>query len=150
VGEETGAGHFLTWVCIVKYSELEMKKWSISLFLLFTLASGVLAGMPLRAGNMDSGMMACCVKAKSNEQSAEANAARVCCAVKCTDPAPTSPSGSFNFAPANLEISKAVAERISALFKKEKTLPRLAGSYSRKIYPRIFQPKYIQNNSFLI
>jgi hypothetical protein len=127
-----------------------MKRWLTSLFLLFTLAGGVLAGMPLHAGNMDSGMMECCDKAKSKERSSEANAARLCCAVNCTSPTPTSSAGSFNFVPANIEISKSVTETISALFQKEKIAPRISKQYSRDIRPRIFQPKYIQHNSFLI
>jgi hypothetical protein len=127
-----------------------MKRWVTSLFLVFALASGVLAGMPLHAGNMDSGMMSCCDKARSKEQTPEANAARLCCAVNCADPAPTSPGGTFNLAPANIEISKSVAEQISALFQKEKTTPRITQQYSREIRPRTFQPKYIQNSSFLI
>jgi hypothetical protein len=127
-----------------------MKKSLTSLSLIFALAGGVLAGMPLHSGNMNSQMMDCCDKAKSKEQSPAADAARLCCAVNCSSPTPTSSPGSFNFTPSNIEISKSIADQISALFVSEKSEPAASIGYSPDIRPRIFQPKYIQNNSFLI
>jgi len=127
-----------------------MVKWLTSAILLLALASGVVAGTLLHISGMGGGMMGCCDKAKSNEQSSEANAARLCCAINCTSSTPTSSVGTFNFAPSNIEISKSVAEQISELFQKEKAEPRISPRYSRQILPRIFQPKYIQNSSFLI
>jgi hypothetical protein len=126
-----------------------MKLWLTSLFLLAALAGGVFAGMPLHSGKMDS-QMKCCDKAKSKDKTPEASAARLCCAVNCTDPVPTSSGGSFNFAPSNIEISKSIAEQISALFQKEMAGPRTSLRYSRATLPRTFQPKYIQYSSFLI
>jgi len=126
-----------------------VKRQFTSLFLLLALAGGVLAGMPLHSGT-DGQMMDCCDKAKTKERSPSADAARLCCAVNCSSPTPTSSGVSFNFTPSNVEISKSVSEQISALFQKETTRRRVSLKYSREILPRTLQHKYIQNSSFLI
>jgi hypothetical protein len=54
-----------------------MKKRLTSVFLLLALAGGVLAGMPMHSGNMNSRMMSCCKKAKSKERTKEAGIAQV-------------------------------------------------------------------------
>lgn len=118
------------------------------LFLLLALVSGVVSGTPLHASN--DKMMKCCDKAKSKDRSPAATAADLCCAVNCSESVPTPSSGSFNFSPSNAQISKSIAEQIAALFPKEKTYLSTSPQYSREILPRIFQPKYIQYNSFLI
>ena len=77
---------------VVKRAESNMKKRLSSIFVLIAFASGVAAGMPLHSGG-HAEMMGCCEKAKGGDQSPAGNAARLCCAVNCTDPAGT-PSGS--------------------------------------------------------
>jgi hypothetical protein len=127
-----------------------MKKWLTSVFLLFSLAGGVLAGMPLHAGNTNS-QMKCCKKAKSKEQTPEVKAARLCCALNCTESAPTSGGASFNFSPAAFIISETIINQIvSLLLIKQKSDSTAAISYNFEIPPRRFPPKYIQHHSILI
>ena len=118
------------------------------LFVVLSLAGGVLAGTPLHAPN--DGMMECCKRAKSKEQSKAAEIARLCCAVNCSTNAPTSSGTSFNAAPSNFTITRSIAGQIAALFVKERAVSINPTSYSRKVLARTFQPKYLQNNSFLI
>jgi len=79
-----------------------------------------------------------------------AEAARLCCAVNCSEPTPT-PSGiSFNYSPSDTTTSKSIAEQIAALFPKEITQLPSSPRYSRNTLSRTLQPKYIQHNSLLI
>jgi hypothetical protein len=117
-------------------------------FIILTLASGVLAGTPLHAP--DDGMMECCKRAKSNEQSQAAEAARLCCSVNCSSSTPTSSGVSFNPAPANFTITKSISEQIAVLLAKGKTAPIVRLAYSQLVLPPRFQPKYIQHQAFLI
>jgi hypothetical protein len=126
-----------------------MKKRLTSLFLLFAF-SGVLAGMPFHSGNTNHQMMSCCKKAKSAEQSPEASIARLCCALNCTNSAPTSLNLSFNFSP-SIIIGDSIIKQIALLlFTKEKSTSMIASALEPKILPSKILPKYIQHHSFLI
>ena len=128
-----------------------MKKWLTSLFLIVALASGVLAGMPLHSENENSQMMDCCKKAKSKEQSKEANIARLCCAVNCSDPAPIPTGTAFNFSPSAIIVSDSIIKQIASLLRlKAKPNPTAAFSFERVPLAKKFQPKYLQHHSFLI
>ena len=123
------------------------------MFLLFALAGGVLAGMPLHSGNMNSRMMSCCKKAKSKEQTPQASIARLCCALNCTESMPTpSPGTAFNFSPSGIIVSDSILKQIASLFiKKEKAVPTIFVSRDeRTSFRQKFQPKYIRHHSFLI
>ena len=125
-----------------------MKKWLASLFLLFALAGGVFAGMPTHSEKM--GMMKCCDKAKSNNNSQEISLARLCCAVNCTDSAPTSSGLSFNFLPSTVAVEDSIAAQIADLFKINRFKPSILLSRELLVVSLSFQPKYIQHHSFLI
>ena len=125
-----------------------MKKWLASLFLLFALAGGVFAGMPTHSEKM--GMMKCCDKAKSNNNSQEISLARLCCAVNCTDSAPTSSGLSFNFSPSAVAIEDSISTQIADLFKIERVKSAISPLVELAGVKRSFQPKYIQYHSFLI
>ena len=116
--------------------------------LLFALAGGVVSGTPLHSSNDQ--MMDCCDKARSKDTSRAAQAARVCCAINCSDSAPTSSVTTFNFAPSSFAISKSIVEQTAVLFPKDKAVLIVTSYCSRQPLPRIYQPKYIQHNSFLI
>ncbi len=107
-----------------------------------------MSGTPLHSPN--DKMMKCCDKAKSKDGSPAATAADLCCAVNCSESVPTPSGSSFNFSPSNAQISKSIAEQIAALFPQKKVHLSTSPQYSRQILSRIFQPKYIQYNSFLI
>ncbi len=127
-----------------------MKNWLTSLFLLFALASGVLAGTSVFSGNAENGMsaMECCKKKKMDAKSV--SAAQLCCAVNCNSPAPSSPGATFNFSPSSVIISDSILKQIAALLKAEKPAPEVSFRFEREISSQKFQPKYIQHHSFLI
>jgi hypothetical protein len=125
-----------------------MTKWLTSLFLLFTLAGGVFAGSSFHSEKM--GMMKCCDKAKSKEQSPAVTAAQLCCALNCTDSAPTSSGLSFNFSPSSVAVEDSISAQIADLFKIKRIKPSVPHSYDLPLVSRSFQPKYIQHHSFLI
>jgi hypothetical protein len=128
-----------------------MKKWLTSVFLLLALASGVLAGTPLHSGKMSSEMMDCCDKAKSLEQSPQAEMARLCCALNCSDSSPVSSSTSPNFSPSNITVRDAIITQIAQLLAAQaKPVFYPAFSLERARLPRKIPPKYIQNHSILI
>ncbi len=125
-----------------------MKKWLTSVFLLFGLAGGVFAGMPVHSEKM--GMMKCCDKAKSKDKSTEASIARLCCTLNCSDSAPTSSGLSMNFSPSSVTIEDSIAAQIADLFKIERVKPTILPHIELAAIKRSFQPKYIQHHSFLI
>jgi hypothetical protein len=126
------------------YSKMMVRRLTL-LFLLLALASGVVSGTPLHASN--DKMMKCCKKARSMEQSPSAEATRLCCAVNCSDSAPTS---SFTYSPSNATVAKSVLEQIAALFPAKKAKTSTASPCLPRILPQTFQPKYIQHHSLLI
>ncbi|MDQ3129572.1 MAG: hypothetical protein M3Q99_02265 [Acidobacteriota bacterium] len=129
-----------------------MKKWLTSLFLFFSLASGALAGTPAFSGNAENGMsaMECCKKKTKDCGAKSVSAAQLCCAVNCNNPAPTAPGASFNFSPSSVVISDSILKQIALLFAQEKPVQTDFHPFERKTLPQNFQPKYIQNHSFLI
>jgi len=129
-----------------------MKNWLTSLFLLFALASGVMAGTPVFSGAAENGMSAMeCCKKKGHEAIAKSvSAARLCCAINCANPAPNAPGAAFNFSPSSVVISDSILKQIALLFALEKPVQTISFSFERKTLPQKLQPKYIQNHSFLI
>lgn len=127
-----------------------MKRLLSSLFVLFTLAGSILAGMPLHAGMMDKKMMKCCKKAKGHEQSPSADAARLCCAVNCSDPAPTSSVSSFNFSPAGINVTDSIVRQLAELLDKRRWISHVLPGFDIAPALRSSPPKFIQHHSFLI
>ena len=125
-----------------------MAKRLTLLFVMLSLASGVLAGTPLHDPN--EGMMECCKRSKSIEESSTAEVSRLCCAMNCSTSAPTPSPGSYNPAPSSFTITVSIADQIAALFAKKNPVPVVSMAYSREIFPRTFRPSYIQHHSFLI
>jgi hypothetical protein len=129
-----------------------MKNWLTSLFLLFALASGVSAGTPAFTSNAENGMsaMECCKKKTKDCDAESVSAAQLCCAINCGNPAPTAPGASVNFSPSAIIISDSILKQIALLFAQKKPVQTVFHSFERKTLPQKFQPKYIQNHSFLI
>lgn len=129
-----------------------MKKWLTSLFLLFALAAGVLAGTPVFSGNAENGMsaMECCKKKAKDCDAKSVSAAQLCCAVNCNSPAPTSPGAPVNFSPVAVIISDSILKQIALLFGNEKPIRIISFAFERETLPQKHQPKYIQHHSFLI
>lgn len=117
----------------------------ILLFILFALASGVLAGTPLHAA--DGHMMKCCDKAKSKEQTPQARAARLCCAVNCSETVPTSSTSLPNFTASVITVLDPIAAHLPAVASTNRFL--VADDFAPEVV-RSYQPRYIQHNSFRI
>lgn len=127
-----------------------MKKWLTSLFLLFALATGVLAGASAFSGNTENGMsaMECCKKKKMGAKTV--SAAQLCCAVNCNSPAPSSPGAPVNFSPSIILISDSILKQIASLLGRAKPIQTVSFAFERETFPQKHQPKYIQHHSFLI
>jgi hypothetical protein len=74
-----------------------MTKRIAAIVLILTLGS-VALGMPMHSSGEESGMMDCCKKALEQSGSPAVAAARLCCAMKCNQPASNTGnvSGSFS------------------------------------------------------
>lgn len=118
--------------------------------LLLILAGGMLAGTPIFSGNDRNGMsaMKCCKKQQMEPLSVAA--ARLCCAVNCSNPAPTSSTGAFNFSASAYTVSDALITQIASLLKRDNSAGGMAFPFERKVARSATQPRYIQYNSFLI
>src|SRR5260221_8695727 len=127
-----------------------MKKRLTPFFLFLTLVGSVFAGMPMHSEDMGRKTMDCCDKARENSNSPQADAARLCCALNCSESVPTQSGISFNFSPSGVITSESIAEQITSLFPLTKGAISPARRYSREILRVTPQHKYIQNHSFLI
>src|ERR1041385_9125974 len=127
-----------------------MKKRLTPFFLFLILASSVLAGVPMHSGEMSRKTMDCCDKARENSNSPHADAARLCCALNCSESVPTQSGISFNLSPSGVITSESIAEQIAALFPASQSHISPVRRNSREILPATPQHKYIQNHSFLI
>lgn len=82
-----------------------MLNWVTALVLLVAMAGGVLAGtsLPMHADEHEAcpmtGVMDCCAKAQLQPDTPEIRAAQLCCALNCSEPSPTTPSGTLNLSP---------------------------------------------------
>jgi hypothetical protein len=127
-----------------------MKKWLTSLFLLLALGGGVLAGTPLHSGKAGN-QMKCCKKVREAKQFPQMKMVRLCCAINCSDTAPTPSGASFNFSPSAVIVTDSILKQIAALLAVEQKSAQTA-VFSRQSdnLPRKIPPKYIQHHSILI
>ena len=76
-----------------------MRKRVTTLFLIAAVAVGALTGVHAHAGEHDcpmAGMGAdCCATAREDGGEPQVSAARLCCALNCTEPGTTGPAGAF-------------------------------------------------------
>jgi len=120
-----------------------------SLVLLLILAGGVLAGTPVFSRGGDSmSAMDCCKRQRMDVSSA--GAAQLCCAVNCSDAAPTAPAGSANLSASAYTISDSILAQIAALLKKSNPVRSAPSTVEPMAAAPIFRPRYIQHHSFLI
>ena len=86
-----------------------MIKRIASLTLVLMLGGSVLAGVPMHSGSSESGMMDCCKKALEQNDSPYVAAARLCCAMNCNEPGPTSNNSSQTFSQTGSEPTPLIA-----------------------------------------
>jgi hypothetical protein len=124
-----------------------MKRLS-ALALVLALGVSVLAGVPLHSNDNEcsmTGMMDCCKLAQMQMDSPEAAAARLCCAINCSQPAQTeSTSAARRSTPAVAPVHPAVAALPA-------TSPRFS-PFGNSTFPHSAnpQPSYILNLALLI
>jgi hypothetical protein len=125
-----------------------MAKWLTSLFLLAVMTGSTLAGMPLHSGEKECPMagMDCCAKAQMKGDKPEVQAARVCCALNCSEPGTTTPTGSFKISPQfAVVLNSLLVPCISPLPN-----PGPARSFSPPGYRQNLDPAYIRHLALLI
>ena len=125
-----------------------MKAKLTSFFVFFALAGSVLAGMSVPGEKIE--MKDCCDRARSKDLSRAASMARICCALKCGESAPTSSGQSFNYSSPFVVVVDSMSPQITDLVKIERFRQLVLPSYLLPLIRRSFQPKYIQYHSFLI
>jgi hypothetical protein len=126
-----------------------MAKWLISFFLLAVMAGSAASGMPLHSGEKEchmTGMMDCCAKARMTGDKPEVRAARLCCALNCTEPGTTMPGGSYVASPQlAVALHGALVPPSAALASQE--LPR---EIRHPVVIQQSHPAYIRHLALLI
>src|SRR5262249_42447960 len=129
-----------------------MKKPLASLILLFMLAGGALAGVPLHFGesecSMGGGMMDmdCCKIALMQSETPDVAAARLCCAINCAHSGTTSPPNTLRVrlpSPARTATRPEIVPALSIVATHFKV-------NSRWQYPGGSSPTYLRNLALLI
>ena len=123
-----------------------MVKWLTSVFLVITVAYGGAVGASLHTES--SGMSKCCDKAKSGDRTPQVQAAVLCCALNCTDPAPTSSGIVIDLSTtflAKTEFLVSIEDLVGSAWPGSIPYP-----IGQNAILRSNQPKYIQTHSFLI
>ena len=89
-----------------------MVKRIASLLMMVALSGNAMAGVPLHSGERSCPMPDCCRKAQGQNNTPRAGAARLCCALNCTLPGTSAPTGAFKVAsPVNVIPHSSVALR---------------------------------------
>lgn len=126
-----------------------MRKRLTALFLLLLMTGGVLAGVPMHSGEKECPMartMNCCARARMKVNMPEVRAARLCCALNCTEPSTIPPALSFNVSP-----QPAVAlDRVLVPHNPSTQSHASARSSSPPGYLRGSNPAYIRHLALLI
>src|SRR4051812_34393012 len=120
-----------------------MTKWLTSFFLLGVMASSALAGNLMHSGEKEcsmAGMMDCCATARMKDDKPEVRAARLCCALNCSEPGTTAPSGSYKVSPQlTVALNSALIPPSASLLSQEP-----AREYSPPGLRKTSNPTYIR------
>lgn len=78
-----------------------MLKRLTALVFVLVIGGGAVAGTPLHSHDQECemgamAMMDCCIKAREQSQAPEVLAAKLCCAINCSQPVPAGQTGTFN------------------------------------------------------
>ena len=121
-----------------------MFKKLTNLVLVVAVAASVAAGMPLHSRSAQSAMMDCCKKALEQSDSPHVAAARLCCAMNCSEPASTNGNFGQNFSQTGAELSPVIVVALPPLANYKSQRPRYARMSSAT------KPAYILNLALLI
>jgi hypothetical protein len=140
----------LTVASTAQYSLITtMRKRLTALFLLLLMTGSTMAGVPMHTGEREchmAGMMDCCAKARMKSDKPGVRAARLCCALNCTEPGTPPPPGSF-------KISTQLAVVLSSVLVLNSTSlqgPGPAQASSPPGYRQNLNPAYIRHLALLI
>lgn len=120
-----------------------MLKWFTSLVVVIALSGSVTAGVQMHTTDMN--MMDCCKAALAHSDSAATSQARLCCAVSCSEPAPTSSrmAQSFSVVAAQqpaVKLPLPALQELNSRLSTDRTLQ----------YSAYSPPAYISNLALLI
>jgi hypothetical protein len=123
-----------------------------ALAFILALVAGTAAGAPLHSGDRECGMagmdgMDCCEKARAQENSREVLAARLCCALNCTQPAP---AGTNTTGARAVQAPASVTTHPVALPPSAHPLSAPHAPNSSRTLPSASPPGYIRHSSLLI
>jgi hypothetical protein len=122
-----------------------MTKRIASLVLVLLLGGSVLAGVPMPSSGGESGMMDCCKKALEQDNSPHVAAARLCCAMNCNKPGPTSNPSSQSFSQTGSEATPLITMALPPTsFERPLRARHTTGTSARS------KPSYILNLALLI
>ena len=139
----------MTGVTAAQYSlSSVMRKRLTAFVLLAVVTGGLLAGVPLHSGEHECGMAdmpGCCATARTHRDAPEVFAARLCCALNCTEPGTAAPTFAFRVSPqAAVFLHHALAPR---------TAVQISGPSrfnSPPLHTHDSQPAYIRHLALLI
>lgn len=120
-----------------------MLKWLTTFILILAFSASVITGMPTHSHSSNPAMMSCC-KAAKGESTTQASMAKVCCAINCSEPAPT--SGTANSINSQLSVAAVHPAAISPKTAPFHSPMRLEETRLQNSS----QPKYICNLALLI
>jgi hypothetical protein len=126
-----------------------MRKRLTALSLLLLMTGSTLAGVPMHSGEREchmAGMMDCCAKARMKGNKPEVRAARLCCALNCTEPGTTTPAASFKLSPQlAVVLGSVLVPRTTSLQSPDPAQPSLPHGYRQNS-----NPAYIRHLALLI
>jgi hypothetical protein len=128
-----------------------MTRRRLTIFMLVAVTvSGALTGVHGNEGRHKCPMMGmsdCCEKAGLQAATPQVSAARLCCALNCTEPGTTNPTGAFNVSP-SLSLAAHSGVVPPAVAASPYALPHHA--YSSPSPPKDSHPAYIRHLALLI
>jgi hypothetical protein len=127
------------------------QKWFTAFILIAAVTSGALAGVHSDAGKhscpMESMMGDCCATAHGQDHGLQVSAARLCCALNCTEPGTTVPTGAFNI---SSQLSAVLYAGVVPFTEALAPHPAQLRPYPASHHPPQSHPAYIRHLALLI
>lgn len=127
-----------------------MREWFTAFILIAAMTGGALAGVHSSVGEHSCPMASmgdCCATAHAQGGGPQVSAARLCCALNCTEPGTTGPTGAFNISSQLSTVLHAGGVPPVASAAPHPALPR---SYQSSRHPPDSHPAYIRHLTLLI
>jgi hypothetical protein len=126
------------------------RKWFTAFILIAAMTGGALAGVHNGAGEHSCPMASmgdCCATAHGQDHGPKVSAARLCCALNCTEPGTTVPTGAFNI---SSQLSGVLHAGVVPPAEALAPLPVLLRPYPASHHPPESHPAYIRHLALLI